>query len=96
MLIQIFVALAKHGEEASILGVGTNRRLVEIQKDSFIMREDHRIGYETKINTYNLNVGWEENDDISKEKEVSDKRKEIHAEVSGKDENEIAKGDLVV
>lgn len=59
MNIQIFVAIAKHGEEVVLLGMGQNARLVEIQRDSFMWRPDH-IDWEAQIQTHDLKVDWKE------------------------------------
>jgi len=72
MLVQIFVALAKHGDEVIVLGTGTNARLVEIQRDSFIWREDHR-DWKVQTQTLELKIEWkEEKDGVSKETPIPD------------------------
>ena len=41
MLIQCFVAIVKHDDEEIVAGVGSNKRLVEIQRDSFLSKPEH-------------------------------------------------------
>ncbi|MFA7521264.1 hypothetical protein [Shewanella sp.] len=98
MLVQIFVALGKHNDEVIVLGVGSNSRLVEIQKESFMAKEDH-VDWESQTQTHQLEIAWKENKEaqnaISEEKTIPDERKDIHAEISGKDEVKITKDDMV-
>jgi len=74
MLVQIFVAIARHESEVVILGAGTSSRLVEIQRDSFMGRPDH-VDWEAQVQTHNLSIDWKEvsNAAIPKEKVVSHK-----------------------
>jgi hypothetical protein len=107
MKIQFFVAIARLGEEMVIIGAGTNRRLIDIQRDSFLSNESRQIGWEAKVNTYEFDIKFEnENnkpiqlkedcDGIREKEEISDEREKFHAEVFGKTESKIPKGDLVV
>lgn len=93
MNIQIFVSLAKRGDEVVLLGIGTNSRLVETQRDSFIMRPDN-IDYESQTQIHKLEVGWkvekikqEVINDIHEEKTISDERENFYAKVSRKTES---------
>jgi len=68
MLIQVFVAIAKKGDEVLVLGAGTNARLVGIQRDSFMMGEDH-IDYESQTQTHELKIEWQEKEKKEKKKD---------------------------
>ena len=59
MLVQILVAIARHEKEVIVLAAGTNSRLVEIQKDSFMGRPDH-VDWESQVQTHNLSIDWKE------------------------------------
>lgn len=74
MNIQIFLALAKHGDEVILLGVQSNSRLMEIIKDSFMMRAD-RCDWEVQTQTHELEIEWKEKEvknDIPKKASISD------------------------
>ena len=86
MRIQLFVALAKHEKEIVLLGVNQNSRLIEILKESFMMRPDH-IDWKAQTQTHELQIEWKEekkNEAVPKEEAVSEQRKDVHAEVFGK------------
>jgi hypothetical protein len=59
MKIQIYIAIAKHEDEEVLLGVGTNRRLVEIQRDSFMGNELH-LDWKAQTQIHDIDVIWEE------------------------------------
>ena len=63
MKIQIYIALAKNGDDIILLGAGQNSRLVEIIKDSFIMKPNN-VEFEAQVQTHELIVNWEENENI--------------------------------
>ena len=55
MLVEVYVAICKSGEEEFIAGVGINRRMVEIQHDSFMSQPDH-IAWKSQIQTLRIEV----------------------------------------
>ena len=72
MLVQVYVAIAQHEKEVVILGVGTNARMVEIQRDSFMGRPDH-VDWEAQTQTHELNVEWKEAKNAVPEKKAVSK-----------------------
>lgn len=72
---RIYIALAKHDDEIIVLGVGTNGKLVSIQRDSFMMKEEH-VDWEAQTQTIDLEFEWKEDkkkDGVSKEKTAPNK-----------------------
>jgi hypothetical protein len=53
MRISLYVAIATRGDEELLCGAGTNRRLVEIQRDSYIM---HNIDWSCEIQEFAFDV----------------------------------------
>jgi hypothetical protein len=90
MLVQIFVSICSFKDEQEIVACNTNRRLVEIQQDSFLNKELHN-GWKGQIQEFQFETEWqkefslvtlipkveEKNDEVSKEKKLSDKGKNL-------------------
>ena len=51
--VEMFIAVAFRGDEVDLIGGGMNRRLVEIQKDSFLR---HNIDWSSEIQIVKIRV----------------------------------------
>ena len=63
MKIQVFIAVARRGEEEEVIAVGSNRRLVDIARDSFIWRPEHE-DWEAQIQKHVVDAKFQEEEKL--------------------------------